>query len=391
MYPLAEKILSRQHFFEDNRWGVFQDFIADKATPFLVVDRSVLCQRYETLQTLLPMTNIFYAIKANPDVEVLRLFHELGASFDVASIYELQLLVDLGVDARKISYGNTIKKISDISFAYEQGVRMFTTDSEEDLEHLAIYAPKSSIFFRVATGGLGADWPLSRKFGCHQDNVCSLVLRAKEIGLFPYGVTFHVGSQQRDISQWDEGISKCKYLFTMLKEEGIELKAINLGGGLPASYYELTPAIEYYAQEILRYLEEKFEDHLPEILIEPGRYLVADAGTLVSEVILISRKSSFNIMRWVYLDVGKFNGLIETMDELIKYPIFTDKDGECALAILAGPTCDSMDILYERFKYPLPKSLEIGDKVYISTTGAYTYSYSSVGFNGFPPLKTYFI
>jgi ornithine decarboxylase len=207
------------------------------------------------------------------------------------------------------------------------------------------------------------------------------------MGLNPWGISFHVGSQQRDIGQWDDAVARCKYLFDAVAEEGIELQMINIGGGFPANYVDPTFSVHEYTEEILRFIQEDFGDNLPDIILEPGRSLVADAGIIIAEVINLSRKSKNNLYQWVYLDIGKFGGLIETIDESIKFPIFFDKEGMAEEIILAGPTCDSMDILYEHFHYHMPDSVVPGDKVYIFTTGAYTQSYSSVNFNGFPPLK----
>jgi ornithine decarboxylase len=202
-----------------------------------------------------------------------------------------------------------------------------------------------------------------------------------------------VGSQQRDIGQWDDAIAKTKYLFSSLEEdEDIKLTMINMGGGFPASYTQPTNDLSEYATEIYRYLSDDFGDNFPHIVFEPGRSLVGNCGILVSEVVLISRKNNTALNRWVYLDTGKFNGLIETLDESIKYPIITSKDaagGKEAEVILAGPTCDSMDILYEDYKYRLPVDLKVGDRIYVLSAGAYTASYASVGFNGFLPIKTY--
>ncbi|HCB12874.1 MAG TPA: ornithine decarboxylase, partial [Gammaproteobacteria bacterium] len=166
---------------------------------------------------------------------------------------------------------------------------------------------------------------------------------------------------------------------------------INMGGGFPANYLVKSNPLSVYGEEISRYISLYFGDSIPEIYLEPGRGLTGEAGILASEVVLISKKSRTDLKRWVYTDVGIFNGLMETIDESIKYPIYTEKDGETGDVILAGPTCDSLDIIYEHFKYQLPLSLEIGDRIYWLSTGAYTASYSSVEFNGFPPLKTYYL
>ncbi|HOO47290.1 MAG TPA: type III PLP-dependent enzyme, partial [Deltaproteobacteria bacterium] len=163
------------------------------------------------------------------------------------------------------------------------------------------------------------------------------------------------------------------------------------GGGFPANYVARTHDLPTYAREITRFLQEDFGDEMPEIILEPGRSLVANAGVLVCEVVLVSRKSSTALNRWVYTDVGKFSGLIETMDEAIKYPLYCERTGPGEEVILAGPTCDSVDILYEKYRYTLPGDLRIGDRLYWFSAGAYTSSYSSVEFNGFPPLASYYI
>jgi ornithine decarboxylase len=219
-----------------------------------------------------------------------------------------------------------------------------------------------------------------------------LLVLSRELGLQPYGVSFHVGSQQRDIGAWDAAIDKVRVIFRRLRNEnGIQLKMINLGGGFPANYVARTHDIATYAREITRFLHEDFADEMPEIIIEPGRSLVANAGVLVCEVVLISRKSSTALNRWVFTDVGKFSGLIETMDEAIKYPLYCEREGPGEEVILAGPTCDSVDILYEKYRYTLSSDLRIGDRLYWFSTGAYTSSYSSIEFNGFPPLESYFV
>lgn len=364
-----------------------------KETPFVVIDLDTISQHYDALTEHFPYASVYYAVKANPANEILELLRNKGSNFDVASIYELDKLLALGIDANRCSYGNTIKKARDIRYFYEKGVRMFATDSEADLRNIAKAAPGARVYVRILTeGSHTADWPLSRKFGCHTDMAIDLLILARELGLEPYGISFHVGSQQRDIGVWDAAIAKVKVIFERLQEEdNITLKMINLGGGFPANYLMRANTLETYAEEITRFLKEDFGEDLPEIILEPGRSLISNSGVLVSEIVLISRKSHTALHRWIFTDVGKFSGLIETLDESIKFPIYTEKQGESEDVILAGPTCDSADIMYEQHKYQLPLNLASGDRLYWFSTGAYTTSYSSIEFNGFPPLKSYFV
>ncbi|AJE14285.1 ornithine decarboxylase [Stutzerimonas balearica DSM 6083] len=368
-------------------------FADQHETPFVVIDTETIRKAYDDLRGSFEFAKIYYAVKANPAVEIIDLLKDKGSSFDIASIYELDKVMSRGVGPERISYGNTIKKSKDIRYFFEKGVRLFATDSEADLRNIAKAAPGSKVYVRILTeGSTTADWPLSRKFGCQTDMAMDLLILARQLGLEPYGISFHVGSQQRDISVWDAAIAKVKVIFERLKEEdGIVLKMINMGGGFPANYIAKTNDLETYAAEIIRFLKEDFGDELPEIILEPGRSLIANAGILVSEVVLVSRKSRTAVERWVYADVGKFSGLIETMDEAIKFPIWTEKKGEMEEVVIAGPTCDSADIMYENYRYGLPLNLAAGDRLYWLSTGAYTTSYSAVEFNGFPPLKAYYI
>lgn len=389
-------MFDRKNFVSDSDWEKFLEFSENLETPNIVINLNTIKKNFIKLRDSFPYARIYYAMKANPGEPVLKLLAEMGSNFDIASRYELDKILSLGVESFRLSYGNTIKKPRDIKYFYEKGVRLFATDSKDDLKAIAENAPGSKVYVRVLVEtSATADWPLSRKFGCHPDMAYDLIVMARDLGLVPYGISFHVGSQQRDIGQWNDAIAKTKYLFTSLEEEeGIKLSMINMGGGFPASYIDPTNELNEYASEITRYLSDDFGDDIPEIILEPGRSLVGDSGILTSEVILTSRKNNTALARWVYIDAGKFNGLIETLDEAIKYPVITNKDEpgvKESEVIIAGPTCDSMDIMYENAKYKLPTTLKSGDKIYWLSTGAYTSTYASVEFNGFPPLKTYYM
>ncbi len=360
--------------------------------PCVVVDLDVVRDNYRAFAHALPDTRVFYAIKANPAPEILRLLAALGSCFDAASVAEIEMGLAAGATADRISFGNTIKKERDIARAYQLGVRLFAVDCIAEVEKIARVAPGAKVFCRILCDCDGAEWPLSRKFGCVPEMATDVLEQAHRLGLEAYGVSFHVGSQQTNTDAWDIALASASAIFRECAERGIHLRMVNLGGGFPARYLKPVPGVESYGDAIFRALSRHFGNRLPETIIEPGRGMVGDAGIIETEVVLVSKKSESDDVRWVYLDIGKFGGLAETMDESIRYPIRTTRDGdEMAPCVLAGPTCDSADVMYEKVPYMLPVSLEIGDKVLIEGTGAYTTTYSAVAFNGFPPLKSYVI
>jgi ornithine decarboxylase len=360
--------------------------------PCLVVDLEIVRDNYKAFANALPDTRVFYAVKANPSPEVLSLLARLGSCFDTASVAEIEMVLAAGAAPDRISYGNTIKKERDIARAFALGVRLFAVDCRAEVEKIARAAPGARVFCRFLFDCAGAEWPLSRKFGCDTAMAVDVLEHAHRLGLEAHGVSFHVGSQQRRTQAWDLALKSAAAIFRACADRGIALNMVNLGGGFPTKYLKEVPAVESYGRSIFRALRKHFGNAIPETIIEPGRGMVGNAGVIEAEVVLVSRKSEADKVRWVYLDIGKFGGLAETMDESIRYPIRTPRDGgEAAPCVLAGPTCDSMDVLYEKQPYDLPISLEIGDKVLIEGTGAYTTTYASVAFNGFAPLKAYHI
>ena len=358
----------------------------------LVVDLEIVRDNYTAFAKALPDTRVFYAVKANPAPEVLSLLAGLGSCFDTASVAEIEMVLKAGATPDRISYGNTIKKERDIATAYGLGIRLFAVDCKPEVEKIARAAPGSRVFCRILCDGAGAEWPLSRKFGCEPAMAVDVLEHALRLGLEPYGVSFHVGSQQRNQHAWDKALASAAAVFRECGDRGMNLSMVNLGGGFPTKYLKNVPTVKTYGSAIFKALRKHFGNRIPETIIEPGRGMVGNAGVIETEVVLVSKKSEEDDTRWVYLDIGKFGGLAETMDESIRYPIRTPRDGdEMTPCVLAGPTCDSADVLYEKQPYPLPVSLEIGDKLLIEGTGAYTSTYSAVAFNGFNPLKTFHI
>lgn len=366
------------------------DYIASRQFdgPCLIVDTDIVRENYHAYAHAMPDTRIYYAVKANPAPQILSLLAELGSSFDCASVQEIEMALAAGATPDRVSFGNTIKKECDIARAFALGVRMYAVDAVAEVEKVARAAPGARVFCRILCDGEGAEWPLSRKFGCATVMAPSVLTHARDLGLDPYGVSFHVGSQQTNLVAWDKALAEAAWVFEAMQKEGVRLGMVNLGGGFPTRYLRDVPAADAYGQAIKAALLKHFGNALPATIIEPGRGMVGNAGTIRAEVVLVSKKEDDEDLRWVFLDIGKFGGLAETMDEAIRYKIRSPRDGdEMAPCIIAGPTCDSADVLYEKTPYQLPLTLTVGDEILIESTGAYTTTYAAVAFNGFPPLE----
>jgi ornithine decarboxylase len=365
---------------------------AAPATPCLVLDVDRVEENYRRLQAAMPQARIYYAVKANPAAPILSRLVGLGSSFDAASYEEISACLDAGAAPEAISYGNTIKKESAIKAAFDRGIRMFAFDSEGELKKLARSAPGARVYCRILVGNDGAEWPLSRKFGCEIGMAKALMVQAAELGLDPFGLSFHVGSQQTKTTAYEAAIAKAAMLFTDLQEAGVKVRMVNLGGGYPVRYRAEVPEIDAFGAAIMGAMAQHFGNALPDIVIEPGRFIVGDAGVVSAEVVLVSRKAEDDPVRWVYLDIGRFGGLAETEGESIKYDFRTPHDGEDEGPVtIAGPTCDSTDTLYEKSNYRLPLALDAGDRIELLATGAYVTTYASQRFNGFAPLAEHYV
>jgi ornithine decarboxylase len=358
----------------------------DRST--LVLDIDQVEENYKNLKAGMQDAHIHYAVKSNPHPAILRRLVELGCRFDAASMGEIEMCLAAGAPPDHISYGNTIKRWQDIEYAYRNNITLFAADAKEELEKIARHAPESRVFIRVLVGQTEAEWPLSRKFGCDPGMALELMGHAKELGLTPVGISWHIGSQTKHPEMWYDTLELMGEIWDEASYLGHELSLVNIGGGFPAYYgVEITPP-EEYGQKLMKRVRNQFPG-ADYIMVEPGRGLVGNAGCIVAEVLLVSKKASTDDVRWVYLNVGRFTGLAETEGEAIKY-LFTVPGKENSLTgpcIIAGPTCDSADVLYEKNKVKLPLDLEAGDVLILNSCGAYTSTYSTVAFNGFPPLE----
>ena len=358
-------------------------------TPYLALDVDVAVANARALAEVLPGTGVRYAVKANPHPALLASLAAAGCGFDVASPAEVSLALDAGAHAGDLVYSNPVKRRDDVASAHARGVRLFVVDAPGEVRKVAEAAPCASVLCRLVTSGAGSDWPLSRKYGCSTSEAVEILRGAAELGLDAAGTAFHVGSQQRDPAAWSAPVQTSAQVFTALRRDGLRPWLLDLGGGFPAHHDGVHPDLPSYGTAIRSALRAAFGDDVPSTVVEPGRGLVGDAGVLVASVIAVLHRAG---TRWVFLDAGVFTGLVETLDEAIRYRITTSADGgPTGPAVLAGPTCDSADVLYQDTPVDLPLSLAEGDTVRLHSAGAYTSSYSTVGFNGFAPLPTHLV
>ena len=374
---------------EDPIFDVAADFISrhDFDRPTLVVDGARVAMQFDALSAGLGAARIHYAVKANSASKIIRTLKAKGARFFAASQGEIQLCLNEGVPGADITFGNTVKRPREIAFAHDCGIDLFAADAEAELVKIAANAPGARVYLRVMVENLDSNMPPSRKFGCGPAAVPGLLSFARAVGLHPVGLAFHVGGQTRKPVSWIPALDLVAELWHAACAAGHNMTVLNIGGGFPAAYGDAVDGPQAYAAAVAEAVFARFGP-VDYLMAEPGRCLVAEAGHIAAEVLLISRKSADDLHRWVYLDIGRFSGLAETEDGAVRYQFATGHGGmsESGPCVLAGPSCDTADVLYEQRPVQLPLALREGDKIVIRNSGAYTSSYSSAGFNGFPPL-----
>ena len=343
--------------------------------PFLILDTRIVREKTRRFCAVMPRVRPHYAVKANPDRRVLKVLAQEGAGFEIASIAELDKLLALGVPAEEVFYSNPVKSRDSIAYAAAKGVQWYVTDSLDELRRLHEVKPDAKQYVRIAAPNIGSDWPLSGKFGAGVSDTREIVAEAARLGIDLAGVTFHVGSQCRNPENWRVGIEKARAVFDAMIKTGLKPRMLDIGGGFPVRHVKPIPSIEVIAEvvnEALRAFPEEVQ-----VIGEPGRYLVSDAGYLVCRVLCTATRTG---KRWMHWDAGLFGGVIETAEGL-KYKIRTDRSGPDVPWNVAGPTCDSVDVVLR--EDPMPSDLQEGDFIYIKNAGAYTTAYAS-RFNGFP-------
>ena len=364
---------------------------SDYETPFFVFSKKDIVDKYYEFKKYFPGAIIHYALKANAEKETLKTLLKVGASFEVASRYELDMLKKIKVPARRIIYGTSVKQVSHIRAFYQYGVDRFAFDSLGELEKIAEVIPKAKVYCRVVVNDSGSVYRFSEKFGTDIKNIIVLLDRARELGLHPYGISFHVGSQASNKMIWAEALKSLHEPLMQLKKIGITLDVINIGGGFPCTSYTSSD-YDFDIKDIADYTMDQYRKlpYHPMLILEPGRAIVAQAGVLVTTVIARIDRAEHT---WLFLDAGVYNALFESLSYQgsTRYKItsvrpVTDQ-GESLFA-LAGPTGDSWDIITREAL--LPRDIAIGDKILFHDVGAYNTVFMS-RFNGFPDTPVYFI
>jgi len=343
--------------------------------PFLILDNSIVREKVRRFRAAMPRVRPHYAVKANPDRRVVKALLQEGCNFEIASIAELDLLLTLGANPAEVFYSNPMKSRQAISYTAAKGVEWYVVDSVDELRRVHELKADAKVYLRVATPNIGSDWPLSGKFGAGASESREIIATAVKLGADLAGVTFHVGSQCRNPENWRVGIEKARNLFDAMAKAGLRPRMLDIGGGFPVRHVKPIPSIEIIGEMVNEALNAFPAD--VQVVAEPGRYMVSDAGYFVCRVLGTATRGG---KRWMHWDAGLFGGVIETTEGL-KYRIRTDRSGPDIPWHVAGPTCDSVDVILR--DEPLPSDLQEGDFVYIRNAGAYTTAYASE-FNGFP-------
>ena len=343
--------------------------------PFLILDNAIVREKARRFRAAMPRVRPHYAVKANPDRRVLKTLLQEGCSFEIASTAELDMLLALGVNAAEVFFSNPMKSRQAIAYAAAKGIEWFVVDSIDELRRVHELKADAKMYLRIATPNIGSDWPLSGKFGAGASDAREMVATAVKLGADLAGVTFHVGSQCRNPENWRVGIEKARLLFDVMTKAGLKPRMLDIGGGFPVRHVKPIPSVEVIGEVVIEALKAFPEE--VRVVAEPGRYLVSDAAYFVCRVIGTATRAG---KRWMHWDAGLFGGVIETTEGL-KYRIRTERSGPDIPWHVAGPTCDSVDVVLR--DEPMPSDLQEGDFIYIRNAGAYTTAYASE-FNGFP-------
>ncbi len=351
-------------------------------TPLMIISKDALKTQYSLFKRFLPEVFPYYAIKANPNPEIIKFFADLGAGFDVASANEMKLVLTIGAKPEKIIFANTIKSDKNISFARKNNVKLMTFDNEPELYKIARSCPGAKVLVRIKVANVGSIVELSLKFGADPEQAVPFLVKAKKLGLKPTGVAFHVGSQCLDASNYIQALEISSAIFKEAKQAGIKLSLLDIGGGFPIKHFDRDSHIDFpeLASKIKKELKRLF-DRDTRFIAEPGRFFAGPAGLLITRVVGRTFRNNKN---YYYLDDGIYQDFSGIVFDHCKYQFNAIKRGHKYLSTLAGPTCDSFDTISQSEELP---ELEVGDIVYVKSIGAYSCASAVPGFNGFQPAK----
>jgi len=357
--------------------------LAEKhGTPILACSLERVKENYKRLRRLLPRFKLYYAVKANPLPDILKTLAGMGSCFDVASKNEIQMCLDAGAKPDNLLYANPVKPKEHLIFARDAGITACTFDNPNELDKIAKYAPEMGVVLRLVVKDVGSFCKFSTKFGAREKQAMALLEKAKELGLKPTGLSFHVGSQCTKMENFSRALDICARIQKRAAKAGIELKLIDTGGGIPIQYTREIYALE----ELTQMMNEKLDMFAEgtEFIAEPGRAIAGDSMTLITRVIGTARRNNNDC---IYIDDGCYNSLSERIFGRCKYRFLSDRKGELKSYTVFGPTCDSVDVI-SRHK-PLPEVKE-DDLLLILSTGAYSNA-AATHFNGFDPAKIIFV
>ncbi len=353
-------------------------------TPLFLISKGRLLSQLKRFQFLLPRVKPFYAVKSNSHPFILKTFANAGTGFDVASIQEMKTLIDMGVSPDRMIFANTVKTPEALKFAASHNINLMTFDSEYELNKIAHYAPEARVLVRIKVPNVGSMVELSLKFGAEPPDAIPFMIKAIKLGLKPAGLSFHVGSQNTHIENYLDALELASIIFKDAHLKQIPLEILDIGGGFPIKHFDNEKDLfAVTAGSINKEINRLFPDNI-QIIAEPGRVLCGPAGILVMKII---GKSIRNNKHWYYLDDGVYGSLSGIVYDHCKYQYKVLKKGITQITTLAGPTCDSFDIISTSEELP---ELDIGDIIYVENIGAYSWA-TATNFNGLPPAKVVII
>lgn len=343
-------------------------------TPLLVLSLEQIEKNYRLLRTHLPRVKVFYAIKANPHRRILELMRDLGSNFDVASDGEIMELNSLGVDGSRMIYANPMKTVNGLRACRNAGVSKMTFDSAGEIDKMARECPGATVLLRIRIDNSSAHVDLNKKFGAAREQALELLLKARDAGLDAAGIAFHVGSQTTSADPYLYALDIAREIFEEAAAAGMQLRIMDIGGGFPIP----EPKVRFNLQEMLNQINARLDEDFPgvEIWAEPGRFICGTAVNLITSVIGVTERGG---QPWYFLDEGLYGTFSGVLFDQWDFKLISFKEGEQVAATFAGPSCDSLDIM---FRGKMTVRQEEGDLILVPICGAYT-SASATTFNGF--------